>query len=197
MILTGANTYIGGTTITEGTLQIGNGGTSGSIFGDVHNNGNLAFNHNDALTFDGAVVGTGNLSQVGPGTLILTGTSTYTGATAVSAGTLQVDGVLGNTAVTVQNAATLAGKGTIGGSVTILDGGHLAPGPGPQTLSVGTLLLNSASILDYQLGRPGAVGSGFNTLVNVAGNLTLAGVLNVTETEGGQFRFGGLPAPQL
>ena len=65
-----------------------------------------------------------------------------------------------------------------------------APGPGPQTLSVGTLSLNPASILDYQLGTPGAVGSGVNTLVNVAGNLTLDGVLNVTLTDGGQFGSG-------
>jgi outer membrane autotransporter protein len=190
LTLSGANTYTGGTTITTGTLQIGDGGGTGSILGNVVNNAALVVNRSGTLELDGAISGTGNLSQVGSGTLVLTGTSTYTGATAVSAGTLQVDGVLGNTAVTVQNAATLAGKGTIGGSVTILDGGHLAPGPGPQTLSVGTLSLNPASILDYQLGRPGAVGSGFNTLVNVAGNLTLDGVLNVTETEGGQFGSG-------
>jgi len=31
LTLTGANTYSGGTTISAGTLQVGNGGTSGSI----------------------------------------------------------------------------------------------------------------------------------------------------------------------
>jgi outer membrane autotransporter protein len=71
--------------------------------------------------------------------------------------------------------------------VTILDGGHLAPGPGAQTLSVGSRLLNPASILDYQLSKPGVI-SGVNSLVNVAGNLTLAGVLNITN--GGQFGSG-------
>ena len=116
------------------TLQIGNGGTSGSIVGDVIDNGNLAFNRSDLVTFRGNVSGAGSLSQNGPGTLILTGTSTYTGGTAVTAGTLQVDGALGNTAVNVQSGTTLAGKGAIGGSVTIQDGGHLAPGPGAQTL---------------------------------------------------------------
>src|SRR5690606_39428987 len=39
--LTGTNTYSGGTTISAGTLAIGNGGTAGSIAGDVTNNGNL------------------------------------------------------------------------------------------------------------------------------------------------------------
>ena len=106
----------------------------------------------------------------------------------VSAGTLQVDGVLGNTPVTVQNLATLAGKRTIQGSVTIQDGAHLAPGPGAKTLSVGSLFLNSGSILDYQLNTSVVIGSGVNTLVNVAGNLTLDGVLNVTN--GGSFGSG-------
>ncbi len=38
-ILTAANTYSGGTTISAGTLQLGNGGTSGSIVGNVADNG--------------------------------------------------------------------------------------------------------------------------------------------------------------
>ena len=46
--LSGANTYTGGTTISAGTLQIGNGGTSGSIVGNVTNNADLAFNRSDA-----------------------------------------------------------------------------------------------------------------------------------------------------
>ncbi len=48
--------------------------------------------------------------------------------------------------------------------------------------------LNPASILDYQLSTPGVIGSGVNSLVNVAGNLTLDGVLNVTN--GGNFGSG-------
>jgi fibronectin-binding autotransporter adhesin len=46
-IPTNADTYSGGTTISAGTLQIGNGGTSGSIVGNVADNGNLAFNRSD------------------------------------------------------------------------------------------------------------------------------------------------------
>ena len=41
LILTGNNTYTGGTTISTGTLQIGNGGTTGNIVGDVTDNGTL------------------------------------------------------------------------------------------------------------------------------------------------------------
>ena len=43
IVLTGSNSYTGGTTISAGTLQVGNGGTSGSIVGDVVNQGNLGF----------------------------------------------------------------------------------------------------------------------------------------------------------
>src|SRR5271165_762569 len=49
--LTGTNTYTGGTTISAGTLQIGNGGTTGSITGDVTDNGTLAFDRSDTVTF--------------------------------------------------------------------------------------------------------------------------------------------------
>ncbi len=90
LVLTGADAYAGGTTIAAGTLQIGNGGTTGSITGNVVDNGALAFNRSDATTFEGAISGTGSLTQAGAGTLVLTGANTYTGATTVAAGTLQV-----------------------------------------------------------------------------------------------------------
>ena len=48
--LSGTNTYTGGTTISAGTLQIGNGGNSGSVSGDIIDNGLLAFNRNNNLT---------------------------------------------------------------------------------------------------------------------------------------------------
>src|SRR5262249_36027525 len=55
LILIADSTYTGGTTIAAGTLQLGNGGTAGSIQGDVANNGSLAFNRADTLTFGGAI----------------------------------------------------------------------------------------------------------------------------------------------
>jgi autotransporter-associated beta strand protein len=41
--LLGTNTYTGGTTISSGTLQLGNGGTTGSIVGNVTDKGTFAF----------------------------------------------------------------------------------------------------------------------------------------------------------
>src|ERR1700677_1105071 len=53
-VLAGANTYSGGTTINQGaTLQIGAGGTTGSIAGNVTDNGILTFAHSDNVTYAG------------------------------------------------------------------------------------------------------------------------------------------------
>ncbi|PWJ90398.1 outer membrane autotransporter protein [Mesorhizobium loti] len=95
--LTGAGTATTNWDIQQGTLQLGNGGTSGSIIGDVTDNGTLAFNRSDALTYGGIISGTGSVSQIGSGTTILTGANTYSGGTVINAGTLQVagDGNLG------------------------------------------------------------------------------------------------------
>src|ERR1700730_13320205 len=85
LILAGANTYGGGTTINAGSnLQIGDGVTTGSIVRKVADHGSLAFGRTDAVTFSGNVSGTGTLSQIGSGTLTLTGTNTYSGGTIIS-----------------------------------------------------------------------------------------------------------------
>jgi fibronectin-binding autotransporter adhesin len=109
LILTGLNRYTGGTTISAGTLQLGNGGESGSIIGDVANSGSLVFEHSNDLTFNGIVSGSGALEQAGKGTLKLTGTNTYTGNTTVSQGVLQIGngGTTGSVVGDVTDNATL------------------------------------------------------------------------------------------
>ncbi|WP_245535120.1 beta strand repeat-containing protein [Leadbettera azotonutricia] len=89
-ILTGDNDYSGGTTITNGTLQIGNGGETGSITGNVTDNGVLAFNRKDDITFQGDITGEGVLTQIGGGVLVLTGDNTYKGGTTIESGILQI-----------------------------------------------------------------------------------------------------------
>ncbi|MER9500989.1 autotransporter outer membrane beta-barrel domain-containing protein [Mesorhizobium sp. M0587] len=249
LVLTGANTYTGGSTITAGTFQLGDGGTSGSIVGNVLDDSTLTFNRSNALIVDGAISGTGavvqqgsgsttltglnsysggtvitggtligqgsslgtsgilndaalvfdqptdaifaapidgsgSLTKQGLGKLSLTGTNTYSGATTVDSGKLAVEGSLGNTQTTVNSGGTLGGSGTIGGAVIITDGGVLAPGSSPGTLAVGSLSLSSGSILDYQLGQAGIVGGGVNDLIEVTGNLTLDGSVNITDVGG-------------
>lgn len=90
--LTNANTYTGTTTVSGGTLQIGNGGTSGSIAstGGVVDNATLAFNRSDSLAVANVISGTGAVVQAGTGTTTLSGANTYTGNTLVNAGTLEI-----------------------------------------------------------------------------------------------------------
>ncbi|NKJ22376.1 autotransporter-associated beta strand repeat-containing protein [Dyella sp. SG609] len=194
-VLTAANTYTGGTTITAGTLQLGNGGANGSILGDVVDNGTLAFNRSDIYTFGGLVSGTGGVTQLGNGTTVLTGTNTYKGATTVQAGTLLVNGdQTGATgATTVQNGGTLGGKGIVGGDVTVANGGALNPGDAGAagTLTVnGSLALNAGAAMNYQFGQANVVGGALNDLTVVHGNLSLDGTLNVAATPGGSFGPG-------
>ena len=85
LILTGTNTYTGGTTINAGTLQIGAGGATGSVSGNIVDNAALVFDRSNALTYGGIISGTGSVTQAGTGTLTLSGTNTYTGATASTA----------------------------------------------------------------------------------------------------------------
>ena len=88
---TGTNTYTGGTTINTGaTLALGAGGTTGSIVGNVTNNGALIFNRSNAVTFGGVVSGAGTLTQAGTGALTLTETNSYTGGTTINNGTIAI-----------------------------------------------------------------------------------------------------------
>ena len=107
LILTGSNTYSGQTTISTGTLQVGSGGTTGSInsTSGVSDSGVLEFDRSDNITFSPAISGSGGLVQAGTGTLILTGSNTYSGGTTISAGTLQL-----NNANAAQNSTVTVGS---------------------------------------------------------------------------------------
>jgi autotransporter-associated beta strand protein len=186
-ILTGANTYTGGTTITAGAqLRLGNGGTTGSIMGDVVDNGYLTFNRTDAYTFGSNISGSGNLAQVGSGTTILNGNNTVTGQTTISGGTLEIgdaahpnavlDSHLGG--VSVGAGGTLAGHGTILGAVSNTSGGTVAPGGTIGTLTVGSYAQGSTSTLAIEVSP--TMGS---ELVSV-GAVSLGGKLAITYDPG-------------
>jgi autotransporter-associated beta strand protein len=103
LILTGDNTYTGGTYINAGTLQIGNGGTTGRIAGDIVNNGALVFNRSGNPTYGGVISGTGSLTKEGIGELFLTNNNTYTGGTTINEGVLRIDGTTGSVAGDIVN----------------------------------------------------------------------------------------------
>ena len=135
LTLSGANTYTGVTTISAGMLSIGDGGTTGSVAGNITNNSVLIFNRSNTLTFSGVISGSGILNMTGTGTLTLNGNNTYTGATTISAGTLQKANNTNNhipdgSALSILSGATfdlngrsetvgsLAGAGTVTSSTT-------------------------------------------------------------------------------
>lgn len=122
----------------------------------------------------------------------LTGSGSFGNAAQVGSGTLRVDGRLTSPLITVASGATLAGSGTLIGDV--LNEGTLAPGGTRNpvgTLTIdGNLTLAEHSMLDFQLGAAGATSSALNDRIDVSGNLTLDGILNVSESPGGTFGPG-------
>jgi len=180
----------GGLTFDTGTLQ--NTGAFTSARAATLNAGGGTFDTVADLTWNGLIGGSGSLTKTGTGTLILTANNGYTGATNVNAGTLRVNGDQSTATglTTIASGATLGGSGTIGGAVIIADGGRLAPGNSPGTLTMGPLTLNAGSVLDFELGEANVVGGTFNDLINVNGDLVLDGVLNVTPSAGRTFGAG-------
>lgn len=130
VILSGNNTYTGATTISSGTLQVGDGGLTGSLNtgSTITTNGTLAFNRSDDIAQGtdfsaAAITGTGGVSQIGTGTLTLNADNAYTGTTTVSNGTLLIDGSTAAGGAVTANGGTLGGNGTINGTVSIAAGG--------------------------------------------------------------------------
>jgi autotransporter-associated beta strand protein len=185
-VLTGNNTYRGGTTISAGTLQLGNGGTTGSIVGNVTDNGTLAFDRSDILTFSGVISGTGGVEQIGTGTTVLTATNTYTGQTTVDDGSLIVDGSIAGTQVVVNPRGLLGGSGLI--SANVLNSGIISAGNPTGTLTVsGNYTQRSNGTLRIQVGGTAAGQFG---LLAISGHATLSGTLQIVPINGFQLAVG-------
>ncbi|EEH2327720.1 autotransporter-associated beta strand repeat-containing protein [Salmonella enterica] len=84
LTLSGANSYSGGTLISDGTLVASNVEALGT--GDVTDNATLELNTGG--TFDNVISGSGQVVKSGDDTLTLSGSNTYTGGTLISDGTL-------------------------------------------------------------------------------------------------------------
>ncbi|MBA8846428.1 autotransporter-associated beta strand protein, partial [Ochrobactrum sp. RH1CCR137] len=91
LVLSGTNTYKGGTTVSDGILQLGDGTTDGSILGAVDLNGGALVVANQGTTvLDGNISGTGSVTQKGAGKLTLSGNNSY-GDTYLNAGVISVE----------------------------------------------------------------------------------------------------------
>ncbi|HBM9256751.1 TPA: autotransporter outer membrane beta-barrel domain-containing protein [Citrobacter freundii] len=147
-------------------------------------------------TISGIISGNdGSLVKIGDGTLTLTGDNTYTGTTDVNEGVLLVNGnqSAATGQVTVKSGATLGGNGIIGGAVDVLDDGHITAGAAINSvgkLTTGSLTLSDNAQLDYQFGQAYTPGGAFNDLIDVNGDLTLDGKLNIETSPGGSFDVG-------
>lgn len=184
----------------EATLNIGGGGSTAVHAGTLDaaavtmaaSSNRINFNHDDAsIIFSAAISGDGFLTHNGPGATVLTGNNSYAGQTAVNAGSLYINGdqtdAMGLT--DVGSGAVLGGKGIIGGDVTIRSGGTVNPGDmgvAPDTLTInGNLTLGSGSTQNFSFGQANVPGGSLNDLIDVGGDLTLAGTMNVDMSAGG------------
>lgn len=175
------------------TLTVGELSGSGTIYGGTLSGGGTATwsvgGLNTSTTFSGPIQDGSSskaaLTKTGTGTLTLTGTSSYTGATTVSGGVLQMNGTLGTTAVAVSSGAALGASGTVGGTVAINSGASLYLGASSAAGNIGTLVASGGFTaagssagcnLYYDLSSSP---SGSNDKVTAtAGSLTLSGTVN-------------------
>ncbi|EAU6351746.1 autotransporter outer membrane beta-barrel domain-containing protein [Salmonella enterica] len=206
LTLSGANTYTGGTLISDGTLVASNVEALGT--GDVTDNAVLELNTGG--DFDNAISGSGQVEKSGDGTLTLSGSNTYTGGTTINDGTLIATSVdaLGsgdvtdnatlelNTGGTFDNAIsgsgqvvksgdetlTLSGANSYTGG-TLISGGTLvatnvdALGTGDVTDNA-TLELNTGGTFDNVISGSGqVVKSGDDTLTLSGANSYTGGTL--------------------
>lgn len=200
-ILTGSNVYSGTTTISAGTLQIGSGGTTGSLSASsaIVNNAALVFNRSNTLTqgtdFASVISGTGTINQAGTGTTVLNGANSYTGATSIGAGALNIQNntALGTTAgatsvaagaaLQVQGGLTAMAENLTINGTGVSNDGALRSVSGNNTLS-GTVALGStgvrinsdtaANTLTLSTAA-GITGTGFNLSVGGAGDTIISG----------------------
>jgi fibronectin-binding autotransporter adhesin len=192
LTLAGANNYSGPTVVTAGTLRSGAPGiipdssavtlSTGATLdlssldetiGSLADAGNVALGSatlttggdGSSTTYSGVISGTGGLTKLGPGTMVLNGGNTFTGPTTISEGTLQYAAAnrIGNSsAVVVATGATFDMNGF---SDTV---GSLA-GSGSVNLGAGTLTFggdNTSTTWSGSIGGTGAIaknGTGVTT----------------------------------
>jgi fibronectin-binding autotransporter adhesin len=181
MMLNAANTYSGATTINQGTLQIGDGGYSGSLSASsaIVDNAVLAFDRSDALAVTNVISGSGSVSQIGPGTTTLSGSNGYSGGTSITSGVLQ----LGNTAA-LGTGGLAANGGTLdleGNSILVPSFSGAAGAVTDYGFNFGTTTLTVNQSLATTFG--GTIADGPWNLLSLSlsgGTLTLSGTNSYT-----------------
>jgi outer membrane autotransporter protein len=171
VIATGALANTGGITISAGTMQFGNGGSTGSFTGNVTNNATIDINRSGTFQYGDVMSGSGAVDVSGPGTVVFTNTNSYTGDTAITNGILSVNGQIGDGGSTTHiDGGKLGGTGTIVGTVLVNGGGRLGPGNSIGTLNVtGDVTFAPNSTLEVELSPSSS------DLLQVSGLVTING----------------------
>ena len=200
LVLSANNTFSGGTTIAAGTLQLGAGGSTGTLSptGAISNNGALVFesasNLIQATHFGPSISGTGSISQSGSGAVVLNSKNTHSGGTALNAGTLQAlhAQALGSGPLELNSGRLVVGSA--GANATVIQGiGDLRWNPDA------TITLESASRIDaggnftrlgstpathqFEAGSAQILNPGNNLLVSYGGGTDFTAADFAMETE--------------
>jgi fibronectin-binding autotransporter adhesin len=191
-ILTGTNTYAGATTITSGTLQLGDATTTGSISASsaisIASGANLTFKRSNSVTqgtdFSSTdITGAGSLTQAGSNTLTLNTSNSYSGGTTITSGAITAtsSGALGTGTVTnsarlqLSNNITLANTINLAGqsNAAITSAGRIENVSGTNAIN-GNITFNN-------------VGGTYTGITSTTGTLTLGGNLTATVVTGNRF----------
>lgn len=171
LIVTGDNTYSGGTTISGGTLTADHADSLGT--GAVANSGVLQVGEGE---LENTLSGSGSLVKTGTGELTLGGDNSYSGDTTIADGTLIAANVNALGSGNIDNSGTLMldANGTFElANITTHTGATTALAAG-STLDAGQLTQEDGSTLSIDLG------AATDDAVITADSVTLGGTLNVT-----------------
>ncbi|EPP3205251.1 fibronectin-binding autotransporter adhesin ShdA [Salmonella enterica subsp. enterica serovar Catumagos] len=194
LIVTGDNTYSGGTTISGGTLTADHADSLGT--GTIANSGVLQVGEGE---LENTLSGSGSLVKTGTGELTLSGDNTYSGGTTISGGTLTADhadslgsGDIDNSGVLKVGEGEL--KNTLSGSGSLVKTGtgELTLG-GDNTYSGGTTITGGTLRADHadSLGTGAIANSGVLKVGEGELKNTLSGSGSLVKTGTGELTLSG------
>ncbi|MBN8456480.1 MAG: autotransporter-associated beta strand repeat-containing protein [Verrucomicrobia bacterium] len=189
-----ANNTISGTlavNVLGGTLQVGNGGTTGSLGATtgaitISGGATLGISRSNAISLTNNITGSGTLTKSAAGTATLSGTNTFSGGTTIGGGRIAISSAanigagdiafssvgtgleISGTAVTLANNITLPTSGT--GNITLLTANN------SSTVINGNISGGGSGTVLFFQGGAQSQNTGALTL---NGNNTLTGTINI------------------